>query len=179
MAEQKRKFGFETRMLHAGHIPDPVTGASRSLLPLVRWRGMSSRSASVWLRLRRELLHLHDFVDDWPGLQAAVQHWLAQWQWGSPDLLHFVVYYRIDLLMCIITPLRMRVISAKMGDGYLREIRMQKRFGAVWQWQQGRVIVADAILIPIKRRGVVDPAAITITQSDDLTLKLFVVRPLI
>jgi O-acetylhomoserine (thiol)-lyase len=27
MAEQKRKFGFETRMLHAGHIPDPVTGA--------------------------------------------------------------------------------------------------------------------------------------------------------
>src|ERR1041384_675312 len=27
MAEQKRKFGFETRMLHAGYIPDPVTGA--------------------------------------------------------------------------------------------------------------------------------------------------------
>jgi len=27
MAEQRRKFGFETRMLHAGHIPDPVTGA--------------------------------------------------------------------------------------------------------------------------------------------------------
>jgi O-acetylhomoserine (thiol)-lyase len=27
MAPQKRKFGFETRMLHAGHIPDPVTGA--------------------------------------------------------------------------------------------------------------------------------------------------------
>jgi len=27
MAEQKRKFGFETRMLHAGHIPDPVTGS--------------------------------------------------------------------------------------------------------------------------------------------------------
>ena len=23
----KRKFGFETRMLHAGHIPDAVTGA--------------------------------------------------------------------------------------------------------------------------------------------------------
>lgn len=27
MSEQKRKFGFETRMLHAGHIPDPITGA--------------------------------------------------------------------------------------------------------------------------------------------------------
>ena len=27
MSDQKRKFGFETRMLHAGHMPDPVTGA--------------------------------------------------------------------------------------------------------------------------------------------------------
>ena len=27
MSEKKRKFGFETRMLHAGHIPDPQTGA--------------------------------------------------------------------------------------------------------------------------------------------------------
>ncbi len=28
MAEQKRKkFGFETKMLHAGHIPDPITGS--------------------------------------------------------------------------------------------------------------------------------------------------------
>ena len=27
MTDKKRKFGFETRMLHAGHIPDPMTGA--------------------------------------------------------------------------------------------------------------------------------------------------------
>ncbi len=27
MTEQKRQFGFETRMLHAGHIPDSITGA--------------------------------------------------------------------------------------------------------------------------------------------------------
>lgn len=27
MAQQKHKFGFETRMLHAGHIPDPITGS--------------------------------------------------------------------------------------------------------------------------------------------------------
>jgi O-acetylhomoserine (thiol)-lyase len=27
MSQSKRRFGFETRMLHAGHIPDPVTGA--------------------------------------------------------------------------------------------------------------------------------------------------------
>ncbi|HRE49210.1 MAG TPA: O-acetylhomoserine aminocarboxypropyltransferase/cysteine synthase [Aggregatilineales bacterium] len=27
MSQSKRKFGFETRMLHAGYIPEPVTGA--------------------------------------------------------------------------------------------------------------------------------------------------------
>ncbi len=27
MPEDKRKFGFETRMLHAGHLPDPYTGS--------------------------------------------------------------------------------------------------------------------------------------------------------
>src|SRR5215210_3838078 len=27
MEDTKRKFGFETRMLHAGHIPDAITGA--------------------------------------------------------------------------------------------------------------------------------------------------------
>lgn len=27
MSNKKRKFGFDTRMLHAGHIPDPMTGA--------------------------------------------------------------------------------------------------------------------------------------------------------
>lgn len=27
MSQSRRKFGFDTRMLHAGHIPDPVTGA--------------------------------------------------------------------------------------------------------------------------------------------------------
>ena len=27
MSQDKRKFGFETRMLHAGHMPDPYTGS--------------------------------------------------------------------------------------------------------------------------------------------------------
>jgi len=27
MSNKKQKFGFETRMLHAGHIPDAATGA--------------------------------------------------------------------------------------------------------------------------------------------------------
>ena len=28
MSKNQRKFGFETRMLHAGHIPDPHVGAA-------------------------------------------------------------------------------------------------------------------------------------------------------
>ena len=27
MANENRSFGFETRMLHSGHSPDPATGA--------------------------------------------------------------------------------------------------------------------------------------------------------
>ena len=27
MTQTRRKFGFETRMLHAGHVPDAATGA--------------------------------------------------------------------------------------------------------------------------------------------------------
>jgi hypothetical protein len=44
----------------------------------------------VWLRLKQEVLHLHDLGDDWTGLQAAVADWLAQWHAPSPDLLHSV-----------------------------------------------------------------------------------------
>lgn len=44
----------------------------------------------VWLRLKQELLHLHEFGDDWDALQAAVQRWLERWQQPSPDLLHYV-----------------------------------------------------------------------------------------
>jgi len=42
----------------------------------------------VWLRLKRELLHLHPFEDDWLALQHAVQAWLDQWGTPSPNLLH-------------------------------------------------------------------------------------------
>lgn len=44
----------------------------------------------VWLWLRQDVLHLHEFVDNWHGLQALVAAWLTQWQQPSPDLLHFV-----------------------------------------------------------------------------------------
>jgi transposase len=44
----------------------------------------------VWLRLKREVLHLHPFEDHWTDLIQAVERWLAQWLSPSPDLLHFV-----------------------------------------------------------------------------------------
>ena len=43
-----------------------------------------------WRRLRQELLLLHDFCDDWLGLQTAVPPWLDRWTLPSPDLLHYV-----------------------------------------------------------------------------------------
>lgn len=44
----------------------------------------------VWLLLKREVLHLHAFEDNWTGLTQAVEHWFTQWLAPSSDLLHFV-----------------------------------------------------------------------------------------
>lgn len=44
----------------------------------------------VWLYLKRDVLHLHPFQDNWTELIQAVELWLAQWRSPSPDLLHFV-----------------------------------------------------------------------------------------
>jgi hypothetical protein len=44
----------------------------------------------VWLRLKQEILHLHDLTEDWQGLQQVVHDWLSQWQQPSPDLLHYI-----------------------------------------------------------------------------------------
>ena len=44
----------------------------------------------VWLRLKRDVLHLHPFQDNWAELIQAVEHWLAQWLSPSSDLLRFV-----------------------------------------------------------------------------------------
>jgi hypothetical protein len=44
----------------------------------------------VWRRLKQELLHQHDFGDDWAGLKAAVTAWLEKWSGPSPGLLRYV-----------------------------------------------------------------------------------------
>lgn len=61
-----------------------------TLLRLPTYAPWTNPVEKVWLRLNQELLHLHDFADDWAGLQAAVESWLVQWQPPSPDLLHSV-----------------------------------------------------------------------------------------
>lgn len=50
----------------------------------------SNPTEKVWLRLKREVLHLHSYQDQWTELIRAVDHWLAQWLSPSPDLLHSV-----------------------------------------------------------------------------------------
>jgi transposase len=44
----------------------------------------------VWLRLKRDVLPLHPFEDNWIELIQAVEHWFVQWLSPSSDLLHFV-----------------------------------------------------------------------------------------
>jgi hypothetical protein len=64
-----------------------------SLLLLPTYAPWTNPVEQVWRRLRQEVLHLHDWQDDWAGLQAQVQQWLDQWQDGSLDLLHYVGLY--------------------------------------------------------------------------------------
>lgn len=41
----------------------------------------------VWWLLKKDVLHLHDFGDDWSGLQRAVHNWLERYSAPSPALL--------------------------------------------------------------------------------------------
>jgi hypothetical protein len=44
----------------------------------------------LWLLLKKQVLHLHRFSDDWDGLKQRVNHELDQYMRPSPDLLRFV-----------------------------------------------------------------------------------------
>lgn len=61
-----------------------------TVLPLPTYAPWTNPIEKVWRRLKQEVLHLHPWQDDWPGLQSAVQSWLDQWQVGSVDLLRYV-----------------------------------------------------------------------------------------
>ena len=60
------------------------------LLPLPTYAPWTNPVEDLWRLLNGDLLHHHDFGDDWTGLQAAVTAWLAQWHDASPHLLHLV-----------------------------------------------------------------------------------------
>lgn len=60
------------------------------LLPLPTYAPWTNPVEDLWRHLNGEVLHQHDFSDDWAGLQRAVTAWLAQWHDGSTDLLHLV-----------------------------------------------------------------------------------------
>lgn len=61
-----------------------------TLLPLPTYAPWTNPVEDLWRLLTGEVLHHHDFGDDWDGRQDAVTDWLAQWETGSPDLLPLV-----------------------------------------------------------------------------------------
>lgn len=73
--------------------PDVRAALARSKVRLMRlptYAPWTNPIEKVWRRLKQELLHQHDFEDDWVGLQAAVTAWLDKWTGGSTDLLRYV-----------------------------------------------------------------------------------------
>jgi transposase len=61
-----------------------------TLLPLPTYAPWTNPVEDLWRALLGNVLHHHDFGDDWTGLQAAVAAWLARWEDGSPNLLRIV-----------------------------------------------------------------------------------------
>jgi hypothetical protein len=60
------------------------------LLRLPSYAPWTNPVEKVWLRLKQELLHHHDFADDWEALQCAVQDWLDQCDRDPVNLLQYV-----------------------------------------------------------------------------------------
>jgi transposase len=75
---------FHPRVLEA------LQGTRIKLLRLPTYAPWTNPIEKLWRRLRQEVLHQHDFGDDWAGLKSAVTDWLGQWSEGSLDLLHYV-----------------------------------------------------------------------------------------
>lgn len=60
------------------------------LLRLPTYAPWTNPIEKVWLLLKQQLLHMHEFADDWQALQDAVQHWLDHCDDNSTALLHAV-----------------------------------------------------------------------------------------
>lgn len=71
-------------------ILDALTDSRTCLLRLPTYAPWTNPIEKLWLRLKQELLHQHDFKDDWESLQQAVQDWLDHCDDDPQDLLHYV-----------------------------------------------------------------------------------------
>lgn len=58
-----------------------------TLLPLPTYAPWTNPVERVWRLLKHQLLHLHDFADDWLALTSAVDRWLERYRTPSPLLL--------------------------------------------------------------------------------------------
>jgi transposase len=75
---------FHPRVLEA------LEGTKVRLLRLPTYAPWTNPIEKLWRRLKQEVLHQHDFGDDWEGLKGAVTAWLRKWSDPSPDLLRYV-----------------------------------------------------------------------------------------
>lgn len=76
------------------HFHEDVLAALAStkiiLVPLPTYAPWTNFVEKVWRKLHQEVLHLHDFADDWDALQVTVEEWLGQFANGSAELLSYV-----------------------------------------------------------------------------------------
>jgi transposase len=67
-----------------------LAGAKVKLLRLPTYAPWTNPIEKVWRFLKADVLHQHDFGDNWQGLQQEVTDWLAKWAGPSPALLRYV-----------------------------------------------------------------------------------------
>jgi hypothetical protein len=60
------------------------------LLRLPTYAPWTNPIEKVWRRLKQELLHQHDFGDDWEGLKRAISDWLERWAGPAPGMIRYV-----------------------------------------------------------------------------------------
>jgi putative transposase len=67
-----------------------LDGTRIHLLWLPTYAPWTNPIEKVWRRLYAEVLHLHEFRDQWAQVVAAVTRWLDRWSGPSPELLRYV-----------------------------------------------------------------------------------------
>jgi transposase len=71
-------------------VVEALKGTTITPLPLPTYAPWTNPIEKVWRRLKQEVLHQHDFGDDWRALKDAVTAWLRKWAGPSPSLLRYV-----------------------------------------------------------------------------------------